>query len=92
MSMAARPLYALRATAGETILSIYSLSTGVSFCGDVGGAPEVSGSSRLGDPNQLIPMIKMVIMAQIHIKIFKPLDRAIRETHCLKLIVIDLFR
>jgi hypothetical protein len=37
-------------------------------------------------------MIRMVIMAQIHMKIFKPFDRAIRETHCLKLIVINLFR
>jgi len=37
-------------------------------------------------------MIKMVIMAQIHMKIFKPFDRAIRETLCLKLIVINLFR
>jgi hypothetical protein len=89
MSMAARPLYpCLDRQTGETIWSIYLLSTGVSFCGDVGVAPEVRGSGRIGDPNQLIPMIKMVIMAQIHMKIFKPFDRAIRETHCLKLIVI----
>ena len=71
---------------------IYLLSTGVSFCGDVGVAAEVRGSGRIRDPNQLIPMIKMVIMAQIHMKIFKPFDRAIRETHCLKVIVINLFR
>jgi hypothetical protein len=71
---------------------IYLLSTGVSFCGDVGVAPELRGSGRIRDPNQLIPMIKMVIMAQIHMKIFKPFDRAIRETLCLKLIVINLFR
>jgi len=69
----------------------YLLSTGVSFCGDVGVAPELRGSGRIRDPNQLIAMIRMVIMAQIHIKIFKPFDRAIRETHCLKLIVINLF-
>jgi hypothetical protein len=74
----------------DLIHFIYLLSTGVSFCVDV--APEVRGSGRVGDPHQLIPMIKMVIMAQIHMKIFKPFDRAIRETHCLKLIVINLFR
>jgi len=68
------------------------LSTGVSFCGDDGVTPELRASGRIGGPIQLIAMIDMVIMAQIHIKIFKPLDRAIRETHCLKLIVIDPFR
>lgn len=73
-------------------LPIYLLSTAVSFCGDVGVDPEVSGSGRIRDPNQLIPMIKIVIMAQIHMKIFKPFDRAIRETHCLNLIVINPFR
>ena len=81
-----------RPEVGISLASLFIYSTGVSFCGDVGVAPELRGSGRIRDPNQVIPMIKMVIMAQIHMKIFRPFDRPIRETHCLKLIVINLFR